>query len=74
MKKETTNAISHEAIAKKAYEFYLARGKTDGHAQEDWSRAETELTGKIVGKNEKQKAPPRENSKRAVLQSKSQSH
>jgi hypothetical protein len=33
----------HEAIALRAYELYLERGGADGHAIEDWLRAEREL-------------------------------
>jgi hypothetical protein len=33
----------HEAIALRAYELYLERGGEDGHAVEDWLRAEREL-------------------------------
>ena len=35
--------IDAGAIAKRAYEIYLARGCEDGHAAEDWNRAEQEL-------------------------------
>ncbi len=34
---------TREAIAKRAYELYLARGKADGHEFEDWIQAEREL-------------------------------
>jgi hypothetical protein len=33
---------THEEIARRAYEFYLARGGEHGHAEEDWARAESE--------------------------------
>jgi hypothetical protein len=36
-------APSHDEIAKRAYELYLARGAEHGHAEEDWTRAESEL-------------------------------
>jgi uncharacterized protein YndB with AHSA1/START domain len=36
-------APTHEAIALRAYELYLARGRTDGHAREDWLEAERQL-------------------------------
>jgi hypothetical protein len=36
-------APTHEEIAKRAYELYLARGSEHGHAEEDWARAESEL-------------------------------
>ncbi len=34
---------THEQIARRAYELFLARGSVDGHAQEDWAQAEREL-------------------------------
>jgi hypothetical protein len=36
---------SHEEIAARSYELYLARGREDGHAEEDWLQAERELGG-----------------------------
>jgi hypothetical protein len=36
---------THEEIAIRSYEIYLARGAQDGHAEEDWARAEAELLG-----------------------------
>ena len=57
-KKPTTKMVRHvfspdritpsegpnrEAIAKRAYELYLARGGADGSEQEDWLEAEREL-------------------------------
>ena len=35
---------THEEIAKRSYELYLARGAADGHDVEDWVQAETELS------------------------------
>jgi hypothetical protein len=35
---------SHE-VAQRAYNFYEARGRVDGHDLEDWLRAEEELRG-----------------------------
>jgi hypothetical protein len=35
--------ISVEDIAKRAYEMYVARGRTDGFDRQDWRRAEREL-------------------------------
>ena len=37
-------APTHEAIAVRAYELYLARGRTDGHEREDWLEAERQLS------------------------------
>ena len=34
---------SHEEIAARAYELYLARGSLDGYSEEDWLVAEAEL-------------------------------
>jgi len=34
---------THEAIAARAYELYLARGSMDGYSEEDWLLAEAEL-------------------------------
>ena len=38
-------APSREDIARRAYEIYVARGKTDGRDLEDWIQAERELVG-----------------------------
>jgi hypothetical protein len=35
---------THEEIAIRSYELYLERGQEEGHAEEDWLRAESELT------------------------------
>jgi hypothetical protein len=37
-----------DAIALRAYELYLERGRIDGHALEDWLRAERELAEAAV--------------------------
>lgn len=39
------STISTEDIARRAFEFYCARGGGHGHALEDWLQAERELTG-----------------------------
>jgi Protein of unknown function (DUF2934) len=36
---------SHDEIAARSYELYLARGGEAGHAEEDWLQAESELNG-----------------------------
>jgi hypothetical protein len=41
----TKAAPTHDEIAKRSYELYLARGGEAGHVVEDWLRAETELKG-----------------------------
>ncbi len=38
-----TEAPSHAAIAARAYELYLERGRLDGHDVDDWLQAEYEL-------------------------------
>ena len=46
--KTTAAAVSiaptHEEIAKRSYELFLARGGDHGHAEEDWLQAERELS------------------------------
>ena len=34
---------AHRDVAQRAYRLYEARGRVDGHALEDWLRAEREL-------------------------------
>ena len=34
---------SHDEIEQRAYQIFLERGGTDGHAKEDWRQAEYEL-------------------------------
>lgn len=41
--KPTNGGPSHDKIAERAYEFFLARGGTDGYDVEDWLCAEAEL-------------------------------
>lgn len=36
---------AHQRIAERAYRLYLDRGVEDGHALEDWLRAEQEVLG-----------------------------
>jgi hypothetical protein len=38
-------APTHEEIATRSYELFLARGGEPGHAEEDWLTAEAELSG-----------------------------
>lgn len=35
-----------ERIQRRAYELYLVRGREEGHAEEDWKRAESEIMSK----------------------------
>jgi hypothetical protein len=37
------NGPTHEQIARRAYELFLARGGNHGHHQDDWFQAEREL-------------------------------
>ena len=37
-----------EQIRTRAYELYEERGREDGHDEEDWFRAEAEITGKTM--------------------------
>jgi len=39
-------APTRDEIARRAYEIYVARGKTGGSDTEDWFQAERELLGK----------------------------
>jgi hypothetical protein len=43
---KTLTAPTYEAIAKRSYELFLARGGESGHDVEDWLRAEADLLGK----------------------------
>jgi hypothetical protein len=38
------NGVTADVIARRAFEFYLARGGAHGHDLEDWLQAERELT------------------------------
>lgn len=42
-------SLTRDEIAKRAYELYLARGATPGHALDDWLEAERQLTAKVEG-------------------------
>lgn len=44
-KKSSSKAATREMIAKRAYELYVARGRVDGYAEQDWRQAELELNG-----------------------------
>jgi Protein of unknown function (DUF2934) len=41
-----TEINNEEQIRIRAYELYEARGREDGHDQEDWLEAEAEITGR----------------------------
>jgi hypothetical protein len=57
--------IDADAIAKRAYELYLARGSEPGHETEDWLRAEAELTAKASDTNEERQSTDGEESEPA---------
>ncbi len=40
---ESRRGPTHEEIARRAYELFLARGGAPGHQDEDWLQAEREL-------------------------------
>jgi hypothetical protein len=40
--------LDHDAIAKRAYERYLARGASHGADVDDWLSAEAELSGRAA--------------------------
>jgi hypothetical protein len=42
-----TPAVPRERIAMRAYEKWLKRGCTDGHAEQDWFEAERELAAEM---------------------------
>jgi hypothetical protein len=42
--------VSEDAIAKRAYEKFMARGCAHGFDQEDWAAAEQELNAEALGK------------------------
>ncbi|WP_164006793.1 DUF2934 domain-containing protein [Pyxidicoccus trucidator] len=37
------NSPTHEQVARRAYEIFLARGSTPGNSEQDWFQAEREL-------------------------------
>ena len=41
--RDLMRTFSEEEIRTSAYQIYEFRGKTDNHADDDWSQAETEL-------------------------------
>ena len=42
-KAQRATVVNSGDIATRAYDLYLARGRTDGHDLEDWLQAEREL-------------------------------
>ena len=47
---DAPSTFSHEAIQARAYQIYESRNRTDNHADEDWSQAQTELMELVSGK------------------------
>ena len=45
---KAVDRLTHEDIARRAYELYLERGGGDGQHEEDWQRAEKELERRPV--------------------------
>ena len=45
-----TASVSDDAIAKRAYEKFMARGCVHGFDREDWAGAEEELNAEALGK------------------------
>ncbi len=43
-------ALVEEQIRVRAYELFEQRGRTHGHAHEDWLRAEAELRERMTGR------------------------
>ncbi len=43
MQKNPGVSVDQNAIARRAYEIYVGRGRQDGHDMEDWLRAEKEI-------------------------------
>jgi Protein of unknown function (DUF2934) len=46
----TKHPLSTESVAKRAYEKFVARGRTHGADREDWVAAERELSAGEVGR------------------------
>ncbi len=49
-KKDSPGIFSEDEIRTRAYQIYEFRDRTDNHAAEDWSQAETELMELVGGK------------------------
>lgn len=43
----TLRAPSHDEIARRAFELFVARGQSDGSDVSDWLRAESELAASV---------------------------
>ena len=49
-KRDAAITTHEEKVRARAYELYEARGRIDGHAEEDWLQAEGEAAGSNEGK------------------------
>jgi hypothetical protein len=49
-KSDSASTFSEEEIRSRAYQIYESRGRTNNHADEDWSQAQTELMELVGGK------------------------
>jgi hypothetical protein len=47
---------THEQIAQRAYQLYLARGQAEGHDREDWLKAEKQLSEDFLDVGSKNRA------------------
>ena len=45
-----TVTLTHDQIAKRAYEIWVAKGRPQGKDLENWQQAERELRGALVGR------------------------
>jgi hypothetical protein len=50
LKKDSPGTFPADEIRTRAYQIYEFRDRTDNHADEDWSQAETELMELVGGK------------------------
>jgi Protein of unknown function (DUF2934) len=46
---EHHRVITKDAVARRAYELFLARGRAEGHDVEDWLEAERQLEAESMG-------------------------
>ena len=50
VQRDSMSTFSEEEIRIRAYQIYEFRNRTDNHADDDWSQAETELMELVGGK------------------------
>jgi hypothetical protein len=63
---EQQNDNAQERIAARAYELYLARGRSDGQDWDDWLTAERELSSRDAASSETPRGSNREDSRNAA--------